>query len=76
MRDRRIGLALGAIGVLIFALSIPMTRLASGSAADPRLPAAFVAIGRAAFAGLLALAYLVLVIYSWVVPWLLRRWLA
>ena len=58
MRDRRIGLALGAIGVLIFALSIPMTRLASGSAADPRLPAAFVAIGRAAFAGLLALAYL------------------
>ena len=58
MRDRRVGLALGALGVLIFALSIPMTRLASGSAADPRLPAAFVAIGRAAFAGLLALAYL------------------
>jgi drug/metabolite transporter (DMT)-like permease len=58
LRDRRIGLALGAVGVLIFALSIPMTRLASGSAADPRLPAAFVAIGRAAFAGLLALAYL------------------
>jgi drug/metabolite transporter (DMT)-like permease len=58
LRERRIGLALGAMGVLIFALSIPMTRLASGSADDPRLPAAFVAIGRAAFAGLLALAYL------------------
>jgi drug/metabolite transporter (DMT)-like permease len=54
----RLGFALGALGVGIFALSIPMTRLASGSAADPQLPAAFVAIGRAALAGLLALAYL------------------
>jgi drug/metabolite transporter (DMT)-like permease len=58
LRDRRVGLALGVLGVLIFALSIPMTRLASGSAADPRLPAAFVAVGRAGVAGLLALAYL------------------
>jgi drug/metabolite transporter (DMT)-like permease len=58
MRDRRLGLALGALGVLIFALSIPMTRLASGSAADPRLPAAFVAVGRAALAGLCAIGYL------------------
>jgi drug/metabolite transporter (DMT)-like permease len=61
MRDRRLGLALGVLGVFIFALSIPMTRLASGSAADPRLPAAFVAIGRAAFAGVLALGYLAVV---------------
>lgn len=52
------GWLLGALGVGIFALSIPMTRLASGSAADPQLPAAFVAIGRAALAGLLALAWL------------------
>ena len=57
-RERRLGWVLGAVGVLTFALSIPMTRLASGSAADPRLPAAFIAIGRAALAGLLALAYL------------------
>jgi len=52
------GLALGGLGVLIFALSIPMTRLASGSAADPQLPAEFVAIGRAAVAGVLAALYL------------------
>jgi len=45
---------LGALGVLIFALSIPMTRLASGSLAAPQLPPVFVAIGRAALAGLLA----------------------
>jgi drug/metabolite transporter (DMT)-like permease len=57
-RDARLGMALGALGVLVFALSIPMTRLASGSDAAPQLPAAFVAIGRAALAGLLALGYL------------------
>jgi len=60
-RDERLGFALGAVGVLIFALSIPMTRLASGSAHEPQLPAAFVAIGRAAVAGLLAAAYLLAV---------------
>ena len=59
------GLALGVLGVFIFALSIPMTRLASGSAADPQLPAVFVAIGRAAVAGLLAAAYLAAVRAPW-----------
>ncbi len=54
------GWLLGALGVGIFALSIPMTRLASGSAADPQLPALFVAIGRAALAGLLAAGWLLL----------------
>jgi len=65
VRDTRLGFALGVLGVLIFALSIPMTRLASGSAAQPELPAAFVAIGRAAFAGLLATAYLLAVRARW-----------
>lgn len=60
-RCARRGLLLGAIGVAIFALSIPMTRLASGSADAPQLPAVFVAIGRAALAGVLAAVYLVLV---------------
>jgi drug/metabolite transporter (DMT)-like permease len=49
---------LGALGVLVFALTIPMTRLASGSLAAPQLPAVFVAIGRAALAGLLAALWL------------------
>lgn len=52
------GWLLGLLGVLIFALTIPMTRLASGSLAAPQLPAVFVAIGRAALAGLLAAVWL------------------
>ena len=49
---------LGGLGVLIFALTIPMTRLASGSQAAPQLPPVFVAIGRAALAGVLAAVWL------------------
>jgi len=56
--DIRRGLLFGLLGVAFFALSIPMTRLASGSMAQPQLPALFVAFGRAAVAGLLAIAYL------------------
>ncbi|HEY8876946.1 MAG TPA: EamA family transporter, partial [Roseateles sp.] len=48
------GLLLGAAGVLMFALSIPMTRLAGGTAEAPQLDPAFVAFGRAALAGLLS----------------------
>ncbi|MBL8278505.1 MAG: DMT family transporter [Pelomonas sp.] len=52
------GMALGLAGVLMFALSIPMTRLAGGSAQAPQLDPGFVAFGRAAVAGVLSLAYL------------------
>jgi len=53
-----LGWLLGLLGVFIFALSIPMTRLAGGSAAAPQLDPVFVAFGRAAVAGLLSLVYL------------------
>ena len=33
-------------------------------------------LGMRPLAGLVALLYLILVIYSWVVPWLLRKWLS
>ena len=56
--DASRGLLLGALGVFIFALSIPMTRLAGGTAAAPQLDPVFVALGRAALAGLLSAAYL------------------
>lgn len=52
------GWLLGALGVLAFAFTIPMTRLAGGDASTPQLSPVFVAIGRAAVAGLLALAWL------------------
>lgn len=58
LSDASRGWLLGLLGVAIFALSIPMTRLAGGSAQTPQLPAEFVALGRAALAGLLSLAYL------------------
>jgi drug/metabolite transporter (DMT)-like permease len=54
------GLWLGLLGVAIFALTLPMTRLAVGAAADPQLPPVFVTAGRAALAGLLSIAALVL----------------
>ena len=49
---------LGALAVLMFAMTIPMTRLANGSVEAPQLPPLFVAFARGAIAGLLALAYL------------------
>ncbi|MBL8290017.1 MAG: DMT family transporter [Rubrivivax sp.] len=52
------GFAWGVLGVLVFALTMPMTRLAVGSEAAPQLPPAFVTAGRAAVAGLLSLAWL------------------
>jgi drug/metabolite transporter (DMT)-like permease len=52
------GLLLGFVGVVIFALTLPMTRLAVGDASAPQLPPAFVTAGRAALAGLLSLLWL------------------
>ena len=43
------------------AMTLPMTRLAVGDAADPQLPPAFVTAGRAALAGLLSALYLLAV---------------
>ncbi|MEO8386085.1 MAG: DMT family transporter, partial [Betaproteobacteria bacterium] len=57
-RDERRGLWLGLLGVVIFAMTLPMTRLAVGPASDPQLPPVFVTAGRAALAGLLSVVYL------------------
>lgn len=52
------GLWLGALGVVIFAMTFPMTRLAVGDAAHPQLAPEFVTAARAALAGLLSVVYL------------------
>jgi len=52
------GLWLGLLGVVIFAMTLPMTKLAVGTAVDSQLPPQFVTAGRAAFAGLLSIGYL------------------
>jgi drug/metabolite transporter (DMT)-like permease len=56
--DSSRGYALGLLGVAIFALTLPMTRLAVGDVSAPQLTPAFVTAGRAALAGLLSIAYL------------------
>ncbi len=58
--DEAKGLWFGLLGVVIFAMTLPMTRLAVGPATDPQLPPLFVTAGRAAFAGLLSIGYLML----------------
>lgn len=55
--ERR-GLWLGLLGVVIFALTLPMTRLAVGTPADPQMSGVFVAMGRAALAGGLSALFL------------------
>lgn len=57
--------ALALLGVLAFALSVPMTRLATGSAEAPGLPPLVVGIGRAVVAGGLAAVYLLAVRAPW-----------
>jgi len=59
------GLALGLLGVVIFSMTLPMTRLAVGPAFDPQLPPMFVTAGRAACAGVLAAIYLAVVRAPW-----------
>ena len=54
----RQGLWLGFVGVAIFALTLPMTRLAVGTPQTPLMSGVFVAMGRAAVAALLSAAFL------------------
>ncbi len=53
-----LGMWLGVLGVCIFAVTLPMTRLATGTAASPQLSPWFVTFGRAALAGALSLVFL------------------
>lgn len=63
----------GLLGVVIFAMTIPMTRLASGLGTEHPLPAVFVAIGRAALAGVLAAGWLAWQRAAWPRPQQWRR---
>ena len=57
-RDETLGLWLGVVGVALFAITLPMTRLATGTAAAPQLSPWFVTLGRAALAGGLSVLFL------------------
>lgn len=60
MTNETRGLWLGFLGVVLFAATLPMTRLATGPADAQQLSPVFVTFGRAAVAGLLSLLYLAL----------------
>ena len=62
--ERR-GLWLGFLGVAIFALTLPMTRLAVGTPEAPLMSGLFVALGRAAVAAALSAAFLVATRAPW-----------
>ena len=66
------GLWLGLVGVAIFALTLPMTRLAVGTPEDPQMSGVFIALGRAAVAAVLSAVFL-----AWTrAPWPRRdEWL-
>ena len=53
------GLWLGLLGVLLFSITLPVTRLAVGTPDAPLLTGFFIAFGRAGVAGLLSVVYLV-----------------
>jgi drug/metabolite transporter (DMT)-like permease len=58
IRDETLGMWLGVLGVAFFAVTLPMTRLATGTDAAPQLSPWFVTLGRAALAGVLSAIFL------------------
>jgi len=58
MPHETLGMWLGVLGVAIFAVTLPMTRLATGTAEAPQLSPWFVTFGRAALAGALSVVFL------------------
>lgn len=59
-RREKQGLWLGILGVAFFALTLPVTRLATGTVESPQLSPWFVTFGRAVLAGGLSIVYLLL----------------
>jgi len=58
IKDETLGMWLGVLGVAFFAVTLPMTRLATGTQAAPQLSPWFVTLGRAALAGVLSVVFL------------------
>ena len=56
-RDQTWGMWLGLLAVMVFAITLPMTRMATGTVENPQLSAWFITFGRAALAGILSIAF-------------------
>lgn len=59
------GFWLGVLGVTCFAITLPATRLATGTGAHPQLDPVFLTLGRAALAGGLSVFFLLLTRSPW-----------
>lgn len=59
MSNSQNGFLLGLLGVALFALTAPVTKLATATPTFPGLSPVFISFGRAAAAGLLSIGYLV-----------------
>lgn len=55
---QHLGFWLGVLGMVLFSVTVPATRLATGSDAHPQLSPWFVTAGRAAIAGVLSVVFL------------------
>ena len=67
-REQNLGMCLGLLAVVVFAVTLPMTRLATGTTDDPQLSAWFITFGRAALAGALSIAFLLFTRSPWPTP--------
>jgi drug/metabolite transporter (DMT)-like permease len=65
VNDSAKGWWLGFLGVMVFAFTLPFTRMAVGTAESPQLSGVFVALGRASVAALLSLLLLKLTRAPW-----------
>lgn len=65
VRRETVGLWLGVLGVAFFGVTLPATRLATGTAEAPQLSPWFVTLGRAALAGVLSVGFLFLTKSPW-----------
>ena len=52
------GLWLGLLGIVIFSVTLPMTRLAAGTPEAPQMSGVFIALGRATVAAALSAVFL------------------
>ncbi|MES2511655.1 MAG: DMT family transporter [Pseudomonadota bacterium] len=59
------GLWLGLLGIVIFSLTLPMTRLAVGTPEAPQMSGVFLALGRAVVAAALSAVFLLVVRAPW-----------
>ena len=65
MKKETLGLLLGLVGVTVFAITLPMTRLATGTAEAPLLSPWFVTFARAVLAGTLSIIVLLATRSPW-----------